>query len=147
MVVAPCPLLPLEKEGPGSRGLLVGVGVLGVGGFGHLHLLAHISHSVLGVVASKGGGGISCQVKFAVVKFAAANLPEAPGFCVANFADTPRNVVVCRALQARWSSVTGANFVEDPGFSVGNFAAQHEVDCPRDPPPLHSAPPPAVARR
>ena len=33
-----------------------------------------------------GGGGGSCQVKFAVVNFAAENL-----------ADTPRNVVVCRA--------------------------------------------------
>ena len=32
-------------------GLFVGVGVLSVGGFGHLLLLAHISHSVLGVVA------------------------------------------------------------------------------------------------
>ena len=34
--VAPCPLLLLEEEDPGSRVLLVGVGVLGVGGFGHL---------------------------------------------------------------------------------------------------------------
>ena len=25
VAVAPCPLLPLEEEGPGSRGLLVGV--------------------------------------------------------------------------------------------------------------------------
>ena len=49
--MAPCPLLPLEEGDPGSRGLLVGVGVLGVGGFGHLLLLAHISQSVLGVVA------------------------------------------------------------------------------------------------
>ena len=49
--VSPCPLLPLEEGDPGSRGLLVGVGVLGVGGFGHLLLLAHISQSVLGVVA------------------------------------------------------------------------------------------------
>ena len=32
--VSPCPLLPLEEGDPGSRGLLVGVGVLGVGGFG-----------------------------------------------------------------------------------------------------------------
>ena len=45
--VAPCPLLPFEVEYPGSRGLLVGFRVLGVGGFGHLLLLAHIS---LGVV-------------------------------------------------------------------------------------------------
>ena len=57
VVVAPCPLLALEKEGPGSRGLLVGVGALGVGGFGHLLLLAHISQSVLGVVSTEWGGG------------------------------------------------------------------------------------------
>ena len=42
--IASCPLLPLEEEDPGSRGLLVGVGMLGVGGgFGHLLLLAHVS--------------------------------------------------------------------------------------------------------
>jgi hypothetical protein len=41
----------LEEEHRRSRGLLVGVGVLGVGGFGHLLLLAHISQSVLGVVS------------------------------------------------------------------------------------------------
>ena len=40
LVIAPCPLL-LEEEGPGSRRLLVGVGVLSVGGFGQLLLLAH----------------------------------------------------------------------------------------------------------
>ena len=50
VAVVPCPLLPLEEEGPGSRELLVGVGVLGVGGFGHVLLLAHISQS--------GGGGV-----------------------------------------------------------------------------------------
>ena len=49
--VSPCPLLPLEEGDSGSMELLVGVGVLGVGGFGHLLLLAHISQSVLGVVA------------------------------------------------------------------------------------------------
>ena len=49
--MAPCPFLPLEEGDPGSRGLLVGVGVLGVGSFGHLLLLAHISQSVVGVVA------------------------------------------------------------------------------------------------
>ena len=48
---APFPLLPLEEEDPGSRGLLVGVGGLGVGSFAHLLLLAHIFQSVLGVVA------------------------------------------------------------------------------------------------
>ena len=37
VAVAPCPLLPLE-EGCGSRGLLVGVGVLGVGGSAGLHI-------------------------------------------------------------------------------------------------------------
>ena len=41
VAVAPCPLLP------GSRGLLVGIGVPGVGGFGHLLLLAHICQSVV----------------------------------------------------------------------------------------------------
>ena len=46
-----------------------------------------------GSVAKKiqgGGGGISCQFNFAVVNFA-----------VGNFADTPRNIEVCRALRAR----------------------------------------------
>ena len=51
VVVTPCPHLPLEEERPGSMGLLVGFSVLGVGGFGHLTPLAHISHSVLGVVS------------------------------------------------------------------------------------------------
>ena len=51
VVVAHCPLLPLEEEGPGSRGLLVAVGILGVGGFGHMLLLAHISQSFPGVVS------------------------------------------------------------------------------------------------
>ena len=50
------------------------------------------SHIVRG-----GGGGISRQVKFAVVNFAVGNFAEAPGFCVVNFADTPRNGEVCRA--------------------------------------------------
>ena len=49
--VSPRPLIPLEEGDFGSRGLLVGVDVLGVGGFGHLLLLGHISQSVLGVVA------------------------------------------------------------------------------------------------
>ena len=31
-------------------------------------------------------------------------------------ADTPRNVVVCRALQARWGLAAGANVAEDPDF-------------------------------
>ena len=51
VAVAPRPLLPLEEEGPGSKGLLVGVSALGVGGFGHLLLLAHISQSVIGIVS------------------------------------------------------------------------------------------------
>ena len=45
---APSFLLPLEEGILGSRGLLVGVGVLDVGGSGQLLSLAHISHSVLG---------------------------------------------------------------------------------------------------
>jgi hypothetical protein len=44
----------LEEEHRRSRGLLVGVGVLGVGGFGHLLLLAHISQSVLGFMLFAG---------------------------------------------------------------------------------------------
>ena len=47
-------------------------------------------------------GGGSCQVKFAVVNFAAGNVAEAPGFCVVHSADPPRNAVVCGALQALW---------------------------------------------
>ena len=50
MVGAPCSLLPIEEEGLGSRGLLVGVGVLGVGGVGHL-LLWPLSQFSLGVVS------------------------------------------------------------------------------------------------
>ena len=69
------------------------------------------------------GGRISCQVEFAVENFAAGNFVEASGFCVVDFANTPRNVVVCRALQAQWSLATGANFAEDPGFCGGVFAA------------------------
>ena len=42
----PYPLLPLA-----SKGLFVGLSLLGVGGFGRLLLLAHISQSVLGVVS------------------------------------------------------------------------------------------------
>ena len=42
-VIVSCPLLPLEEQDRGSGGVLVGVGVLGVGGFGRLPLLAHIS--------------------------------------------------------------------------------------------------------
>ena len=52
----------------------------------------------------------------------AGNSAEAPGFCVARFADTARNIVVCRALQAWWSLATGANLAKDPGFCMGNFA-------------------------
>ena len=51
VAVVPCPFFPLKEERPGSRGFLVGVGVLGVAGFGHLLLLAPISESVLGVVS------------------------------------------------------------------------------------------------
>ena len=61
---------------------------------------------------SWGGGGMllrctsggvrwgSCQVEFAVVNFVVGNFAGAPGFCVVNSADTPRNVVVCRVLRA-----------------------------------------------
>ena len=55
-----------------------------------------------------GRGGISCQFKFAVVNFAAGNFTEAPGFCVVNFANTSRSVVVRRALQAPRSLATSA---------------------------------------
>ena len=48
-VIAPYPLLPLEEQDPSSRGLLVGVSVLGVGGFGHLLVMAYMSRFVLGV--------------------------------------------------------------------------------------------------
>ena len=65
---------------------------------------------------ARGGGGGLCQVKFAVVNFATGNLAEAPGFCVANFVDTPGSVVVRRALQAHRNLATGANLAEDPGF-------------------------------
>ena len=58
--------------------------------------------SRLRAFATGGEGGISCQVKFAVVNFAVGNFAEPRGFCVANFtvvnfAGTPRNVDVCRA--------------------------------------------------
>ena len=69
------------------------------------------------------GWGFSCQIKFAVVNFAAGNFTEAPGFWVVKFADSPRNVVICRALQPRWSLATGANFAEEAGFCMENFAA------------------------
>ena len=51
----------------------------------------------------RGGGGHtrgSCQVKFAAVNFAVVRFAEALGFRVVNFADTPINVVVRRALRA-----------------------------------------------
>ena len=54
-------------------------------------------------IAAAGGGGGSCLVNFSVVNFAAGNFAEAPGFCAVNFADPPRNDVVCWALQAQWS--------------------------------------------
>ena len=88
------------------------------------------------------GEGISCQVKSAVVNFAAGNFAAAPGICGVNFAHTPRNVVVPRALQACWSLATGASFAEDPGFCVGNFVANLECEishkkltAPEIPPP------------
>ena len=93
-------------------------------------------------IVQEGGGGGACQVKFAVVNFAAGNFAEAPGCCVVNFAETPRNVVVCRALQTRRSSATCANFAEDPRFGVGNLAANlkrgispTKLTAPGPPPP------------
>ena len=75
-----------------------------------------------------GWGGISCQVKFAVVNFAAG---------------TPRNVVVCRAVQAQWSLAAGANLSSDyPRFCVGNLTANSKgqishtkLAAPEIPPP------------
>ena len=50
-----------------------------------------------------------CIVNLAAVHFATRNFAEAPRFCVVHFfADTTRNIVVCRALQAQGSLVTGA---------------------------------------
>ena len=46
-------------------------------------------------------GRFLCQIKFAAVNLAAGNSTGTAGFCVVNFTDTPRNVVVCRALRAR----------------------------------------------
>ena len=84
----------------------------------------------------------SSQVNFAVVNFAVGNFAEAPGVCVVHFVDTPRNAVVCRALQTRWSLATGTNFAEDPGFCVGDFAANlkresshTKLTAPETPPP------------
>ena len=56
------------------------------------------------------GEGIWCRVNFVVVNVVVGIFAEAPAFCVVNFADTPRNLVVCRALRARWSSATGATY-------------------------------------
>ena len=47
----PAPLFPLGRVVLAQGGLLVGVSLLGAGGFGHLLLLAHTSQSVMGVVS------------------------------------------------------------------------------------------------
>ena len=91
------------------------------------------------------GGGISCQVKVAVVIFAAGNIAEAPGFYVVKLADIPRNGVACRALQARGSLATGATR-GGPWILCGKFRGQFETrNFPHEaePPP---PPPPAVLR-
>ena len=89
-----------------------------------------------------GGGGGSCQIEFAVVYFAAGYFAEAPGFCVVNFADTPRNVVVCKGFAGAVERGCRCEFrgsswilcVKCQGqFETQNFP--HEVDCPRNPPP------------
>ena len=72
----------------------------------HPRRMSSLSHK-LGK-ASGGEGGTLCQVKSAVANAPTGNCAEAPGLCVANFMDTPRNVVVCRAFQARWSLAAGA---------------------------------------
>ena len=90
-----------------------------------------------------GGGGISCQVEFAVVLAAkSGNFAEAPGVCAVYLADTAGNVAVCGALRARWSRATGANFAEDPGFCVGNFAANPKSEISHTNLTAHNPPPP-----
>ena len=64
------------------------------------------------------GGGIPCQVKFVV----------------GNFADPPRNVVVRRALRARWSLA--------PGFRTGNVAARSNREVSHTKPTSNPPPPP-----
>ena len=59
-------------------------------------------------VAADIRGGILYLVNSTAVSFTAGNFGEAPAFGVVNFADTQRNVVVCRALQAQWVLATGA---------------------------------------
>ena len=51
-------------------------------------------------------------------------------FAAGNFADTPRNVVACQALQPRWSLAMGASFPEHPAICVGNFAANLKREIP-----------------
>ena len=91
------------------------------------------STGVQGVRGGGGGGAMSWQVQFAVVNFAVGNLAEAPGCCVVNFADTPRNVVVYRALQARWSLATGAILCGRFRSQFGTRKFPHEIDCPKSP--------------
>ena len=73
------------------------------------------------------GGGLWCLVNFAVVNFAAGNFVKTPGFCVANFAHTPRNVVVCRALWDQWSLATGATYKSEETHLPHSASEEHPV--------------------
>ena len=77
--VTPCPLLPLEEEDLGSRGFLVGVGVLGAGGFGHLLLLAHIIQSVVGWASCMLFAGMLALAGVAVVDHACSARRQSKG--------------------------------------------------------------------
>ena len=86
----------------------------------------------------RGGGVVPSQIRGG--KFRCGNFAEAPGFCVANFTDTPRNAVVYRALQARWSSAR-CQFLGRPWVWCGKFHRQFEtrnfppeLNCPPNPP-------------
>ena len=70
----PVPSFPLRRKILAQWGLLVGVRVLGVGGFRHLLLLAHVSQSVLGIVK---GGGVTCS--FGAVMLTSPNNRRQPG--------------------------------------------------------------------
>ena len=79
----------------------------------------------------QGGGGVSRQVKFAVVNFAVGNFVEPPGFCVV----PPARVHNLYCWCARNS--------RSPEFCVGNFAvslkreiSHAKVECHEIPPPL-----------
>ena len=76
------------------------------------------------------GGGISRQVKFAVVNFTEGNFAEPPGFCVVPPARVHNVYCLCK------------KFAENPEFRVGNFAVNlkrenfpRKIKVPRNPPP------------